>query len=316
MSHFSVAVIMDGKKSLEEILAPYEEQTTNKKYLKFNDVEDEYRQTYENEGEETVRMSADGSLKSVYDEEFMVEITKEEFETLREKGGVRLTTRWNNGDNVCYRYDYGDNEVITVPYTEMYATFEEYMKKEHEYDKRDKKTNRYGYWFNPNAKWDWWQVGGRWQGLLKSKTGKIGEKSLVYPREVKEGCYDIARIGDIDFTPDEEEKQRATRFWEVVVEGQSLREGEAKDDFASFWKKEYYLDQYGTKEQYARECSEMSTFAVVTPDGKWHEKGEMGWFGCSSETGEEAREWHNSWQDAFIKNEDPDNVLVIVDCHI
>lgn len=29
--------------------------------------------------------------------------------------------------------------------------------------------NIYGRWTNPNAKWDWWAIGGRWSGLLKLK---------------------------------------------------------------------------------------------------------------------------------------------------
>ena len=29
----------------------------------------------------------------------------------------------------------------------------------------------------------------------------------------------------------------------------------------------------------------------MTPDGEWHEQGEMGWWGLSSETDEEALGW-------------------------
>ena len=27
----------------------------------------------------------------------------------------------------------------------------------------------WGRWHNPNAKWDWWQIGGRWRGKLRVK---------------------------------------------------------------------------------------------------------------------------------------------------
>jgi hypothetical protein len=33
-----------------------------------------------------------------------------------------------------------------------------------------------GYYSNPNAKWDWWQVGGRWRGFFKLKNGKTGKR--------------------------------------------------------------------------------------------------------------------------------------------
>ena len=29
---------------------------------------------------------------------------------------------------------------------------------------------------NPNAKWDYWTIGGRWKGFLKAKDGQKGGK--------------------------------------------------------------------------------------------------------------------------------------------
>jgi hypothetical protein len=64
---------------------------------------------------------------------------------------------------------------------------------------------------------------------------------------------------------------------------------------------------------------EFITYAVITPDGVWHEKGKMGWWGYSSETPKESEEWVKSWYDKFI---DPfirlkeEHIITIVDCHI
>lgn len=55
---------------------------------------------------------------------------------------------------------------------------------------------------------------------------------------------------------------------------------------------------------------------MITPDGEWHEQGEMGWFGIGSETEEEAVVFKETYFDAFIKNADPEQFMVIVDCHI
>lgn len=66
---------------------------------------------------------------------------------------------------------------------------------------------------NPNAKWDWYQVGGRWTGFYVIKGADIfrplldekdlpmtGEPSLLDPgRVVPENRADSARKGDIDF---------------------------------------------------------------------------------------------------------------------
>ena len=64
------------------------------------------------------------------------------------------------------------------------------------------------YWVNPNAKWDWWSVGGRWLGLIEASIGCHGERSaydfehrgLLFDRDhrpYKDGRYDVARVCDI-----------------------------------------------------------------------------------------------------------------------
>ena len=62
--------------------------------------------------------------------------------------------------------------------------------------------------------------------------------------------------------------------------------------------------------------TQFSTYAVVTPDGEWHEKGSMGWWGCSSETADEAKDWEERYRERFLDSADPDWILTIVDCHI
>lgn len=59
-----------------------------------------------------------------------------------------------------------------------------------------------------------------------------------------------------------------------------------------------------------------STYAVVTPDGEWHEPGKMGWWGISSATPEEEAEFENNYEEKFIRTANPEWRLTIVDCHI
>ena len=60
-----------------------------------------------------------------------------------------------------------------------------------------------------------------------------------------------------------------------------------------------------------------STYAVVTPDGKWHEPGKMGWWGMPFATPKSERKWHRGYYDRFIKPAIENNwYMVIVDCHI
>ena len=141
--------------------------------------------------------------------------------------------------------------------------------------------------YNPDSKWDWYCVGGRWAGE-------------IIPN-------DEAKVKDIDFSPDKEKHEEAIKFWKENVVG---------DGNSGFFKKEYYIERFQTAEKYAEYCACFSTYAVVTPDGEWHAPGEMGWFGISSESDEDYRDWYDHYKERFIDSADPEWVLTIVDCHI
>ena len=55
-------------------------------------------------------------------------------------------------------------------------------------------------------------------------------------------------------------------------------------------------------------------FAFVTPIGKWHERGKMGWWACVSN--EKATDnWKSEFKE-FLDNLDEDTIVTVVDCHI
>lgn len=163
----------------------------------------------------------------------------------------------------------------------------------------DKKGNIYST-ANPDGHWDWWTEGGRWEGFLKLK----GSDKRV----------NSAKIKDVDFSPDPDEYQKALRFWDIVVDHKPILLGE-KQPF-SFYNEDYYREFYGDRETYAKRQTQFSTFAVITPEGIWHERGAMGYFGCSSETPEQARKWDDEYFKNFIEDEDENTVITIVDCHV
>lgn len=175
----------------------------------------------------------------------------------------------------------------------------------------NKDKTHYGYYSNPNAKWDFFNVGGRWAGSLK--LNKDVDKSKYKKEVLENGLVDQAMKKDIDFSRDENSHKEALRFWEIIIEDSKLKKGE--EEPFNMYKKEYYLKKYKTKEKYAELISEFGTFAVLK-DGEWFEKGKMGWWGCSSETSEEARKWDESFYETFIKDLPDDTLLTIVDCHI
>ncbi len=182
----------------------------------------------------------------------------------------------------------------------------------------DETVKAHGYWYNPNAKWDWYQIGGRFSSMLKllpNRSGNHGERSWVIEGiPFTDGKCDQARIKDVDFSIDQSVYDKAARFWDVYVEGKPLKSEEDSNAFYSFYRKEYYIEQYKTKQTYATRVASFGTWAMITPNGEWHESGSMGWWGANDATAE-SRETFSDFLKKQLE-ENPDLWITIVDCHI
>ncbi len=301
MSHFAVAVISRTPEEVDSLLAPYQENNMGdcpSEYLEFVDVEEDERYAYENGYTEKVQ-APDGRFFDKYDPQF----------------------KDTNSDDFTPVYLIPDGyREILVAYKELYPTFDDYMEKCGEVE-RDPETGRYGYWTNPNAKWDYWRVGGRFRGLLKASKGTLGELSWEYTMDKENqypevaGQYDQAQIKDIDFSLNQELYDKAARFWEVYVEKAPLRPEENPEAFDSFYTPEYYKQLYESKENYAKEQSSFSTWALVTPEGEWYQKGDMGWWATHNGTAESFRNFSEAFE-RILSECDPEWYITIVDCHI
>lgn len=205
---------------------------------------------------------------------------------------------------------------------------------------------------NPNAKWDWYQVGGRWQGLLKLKEGRTGEVGNLSPIAAFQGqtyedethC-DSARIGDVDFafmrkSVEDQAREEYSKAMEAIVSvngsktwktWETAREEDGEIDqirkdyldqpevkaikkaFDSVW---INADRFQMEEsQYVKEAGDGAfvTYAVLK-DGVWYEKGEMGWWGMASGEKEDS-----VWNEEFaklIEGLSDDTLITVVDCHI
>lgn len=154
--------------------------------------------------------------------------------------------------------------------------------------------------YNPDSKWDWYDIGGRWSGDLRGYDG--------------EG-HNVLQIKDWDYNyVDPEAIKYRTRFWEIIVEGAEPTE-EEKEEFFSFYKPEYYIEKYGNKSDFVKNRLTFSTWAVLTPDGEWLEPGAMGWFGCSTAEPKEEGMWERDYTH-LIDTFDRDYFVTLVDCHI
>lgn len=186
---------------------------------------------------------------------------------------------------------------------------------------------------NPNKKWDWYVIGGRWSNSLYLKTGASSDSA--YKR-------------DIDFDSMRDAAgQKAARFWDKAAAAKVAAGLETTTLWES-WKTvrtrhepdydaaraEYGtqpvvvalravfdnpfldIDQYLVpREQYIQQARDKATvrYAVVK-DGQWFAMGDMGWWGMSDDKVSQ-EDWNrkvNEMLDAL-----PDDTLItVVDCHI
>lgn len=207
------------------------------------------------------------------------------------------------------------------------------------------------YYSNPNAKWDWYQVGGRWSGFFKVKPSvnpdryEVGQSGLMGSHKSTGPLVaDQARKGDIDWEEmkreAEEEARKQYDQYEAVVAGlppaltwDQVRE-KHKDDIATA--RTVYAEQprvkalqkaqligfmsgeedylIGREKYVARAGNGAFTPYAVLYNGTWYERGEMGWFGMSSNE-KDPDDWA-AQVDNLFQSLDDDVTITIVDCHI
>jgi hypothetical protein len=115
--------------------------------------------------------------------------------------------------------------------------------------------------YNPDAKWDWWRVGGRWDSAIRGKRAESEDNGF-------------------NFADHHEDIGRNSR---------------PVSDILEHW------------------TEDSAPFALVTPDGEWHERGEMGWFAVVSDEKSSV-----CWDDQAhgLLEKHADCVAVGIDCHI
>lgn len=219
---------------------------------------------------------------------------------------------------------------LTEEDTLKYTTFGDVAERYCGY-KYDEEQMAYGYWENPNKKWDWYTIGGRWSNMLpKSTENGVERVDIVERRDLDIDTLDADVDKSIaewwsDYQQYIEEKDSENPnmgiSWYMSKDLQSLgliKCIKPREYIDGKWGDEEWDEQPVTLEQLQTEYRyffKFSTWAVLDKDG-WYTKGEMGWFGTSDATPDVLKEFDSNYMERFILNENPDTVLVIVDCHI
>ncbi len=368
MSHFAVLV---AGKDPEALLAPFHEfECTGQddEYVKDIDITESARSEFD-QAKKLVIKAPDGTVKCAYDDCFYRDPSPEE---TKEIG--RIAGTGGNGRIQWASKDWYDSKGYRTKIHFIPEGCEEQMVQEEDFkawladyygykpvDSQAapdlKEAHKYGYFVvqgdivlkvvdrtNPNKKWDWYQIGGRWAGGLKLKPGT---KGLYGERGVAASCSNDAEgyasqclKGDIDVEGMREEAARkagekweiargftAGKTWksfdEVKAESGSIdvaREvywaqpglEEMSKAFGPFHDLEQYTEPKDVLVDKARR-SAVSFFAFLDARG-WEESGEMPMFASVKDEQDKAS-WvdkFNAWFDALSD----DTVITLVDCHI
>lgn len=373
MSHFTVLVIGPD---VDKQLAPYHEfecTGTDDEFVQDIDQTSEFYAEFA-EGNCSRYRDAAGILHDPYGDEFYREMTADEVAKIgRVAGtgcghGVTWTSKdWNDGRGYRAKVHFLPEgwEEVTVPRKQVEA-FETWLEDYHgkkivvfgqEPDLSGE--HKYGYAqlgadgkvakivdrTNPNKKWDWYQVGGRWTGklLLKDRAlGTVGRAGLMTDPAAP-GYADQAKKGDIDLEQMRNDAgAKAHAFWRSTREITGGQSWETWEDTRTRYpdiaraREEYnsqpaieMLKASGNKAYQwdldddlsldegvfvARKRAAACTFFAYLKDGQWEERGRMGWFASVSDEVSEAQ-----WHERFNRMIDvlPENTLLtVVDCHI
>lgn len=338
MSHFTVTVLIKAgqhalygaiETAVANMLDPFDENTENPRYLEFQDMEEELSAEYETGTTEKIR-TPEGAMLLPWDERF------------RKPGSFGVGSDTHDVPADCER--------VQIPFKDEYPTFEAFCSDYHGYE-RDEKTGRVGYWRNPNEKWDWWTVGGRWKDHFKLKCFRPAW-NMPHDHDEVVGEDDVARVDEIDMDAAATEATKRANEWfdkwaawvEASTGGWDTPRGRAltigllrveeklveagpgekafpwrgrvkdSDSRADWTDVARVIDRDTFLREFAWAFNPLSTYALLDEDG-WHAPGRMGWFACSSDTPETYREYQQ-WFMQRLKAAAPDDVLVCVDCHI
>lgn len=308
-----------------DLLAPYNENTTNIAYMEFDDRTDEGQKNYAQGGVDCVR-TPDGRI-----------ITCDSYEFCR---------RYELHDGRVYRQCFGPlhhrkltkkakkyRALPNYPFRKLYPTFDAFMT-DYWGCERETEHGHYGYYFNANGEWDWWQIGGRWpfRFLVKDDcaTAVTGEMSGLFSempqRHAPDGYRWVAgaRKGDIAWDVMREfirsqctEQFRRYEEWFKTGKIPQEHAGDIKlaPDGILSWGN--YLYREGDDLEHHLYCLGLSdqhlypinTFACVDTDD-WNDKG----WGISDSDEKVCQSWYREIAE-FIEKQPDDTLLVSVDCH-
>ena len=211
-----------------------------------------------------------------------------------------LLRPYNEADEAYFVFEPVSQDEINARWMKFHEQNPNWKRSEWQKEFYTERDGKFGHWHNPNAKWDWYTLDGRDFAFdEKPEVSKaLDAGTLDFHGRFLKSQLDWEKADD---QPSDAECRSCWRRY--VAEGDG------------FYNAEYYKRRYGTEDQYVKEMMQPTIpYCFVTPDGKWHSPGEVGWFGYSDESADTWNSYADEWFD-FIRNA-PDCYVSLVDCHI
>lgn len=170
---------------------------------------------------------------------------------------------------------------------------------------------------NPNSKWDYWSIGGRWSTSKDMMKKGDYDYNGWYEKEIKRltddwntyhPLFEKYKFTLVEWNPDAENLDEMRKAYHNQP---LMLEIKGNDKKYSIWN--FNWDMIKPLEEWLdiKKKSIAPCFAVVNKDG-WFERGQMGWWCCVSN---EKENWNLDFK-KIIDSTPDDHYIWIVDCHI
>lgn len=161
------------------------------------------------------------------------------------------------------------------------------------------------YAHNPEGRWDWYEVGGRWANSLLTKDGYQVDQCLVSELDIKgmenktlklcDGLYERAHAALRELSDKKERQFLWQQLYRELPE-LYLSPWTDTDEFFKNTKEEYYM---------LKKLQALCTHSLIDLEGNWEEVDEH-----------KSIEWYNKIRKVIHDIEDKeDTVIIMVDCH-
>lgn len=345
MSHFTVLVIGADHEAALQPFHEFECTGTADQYVEDVNLTAEAREIFKKDTSSRLK-APDGSLHSFFDEhgDWRPEFSQVDPDA----------PSWNSSRRM--RLIPEGYQEVEVPTSEV-ETFAEWaadyygleiVTLDDKLDKSDK--HKFGYIMthkgevehvvkrtNPNRKWDWWTVGGRWPNKLLFKDGTRGSEGVAADLDLDgmlaEQAAKAATLFDSITTAID---GRTVHSWQSVLKRRDACEFDF-DSARAFYngqdvvielKEQEVIDAWDGADQLngvlaakdraqyiERESQVNSSTWALLHDGHWTERGSMGWFATSDATDGSTLDYAiNFW--LTLRSLPGDARVTVVDCHI